>query len=173
MSSLRPIIREENPQDASAVRELNRLAFGGDDEALLVDALRAAGAVTLSLVACVEGAIVGHILFSPVVIDTDHDRTPAVGLGPMCVLATHQRQGIGSALVRAGLAELRARRHGVVVVVGHSAYYPRFGFERGSRHGLAWEVPCPDEAFMVHELEPGALKRLRGVVRYRPEFGAV
>jgi putative acetyltransferase len=91
----------------------------------------------------------------------------------MCVAPIHQRQGIGSELVRAGIAELRARRHSAIVVVGHPEYYPRFCFERASRHGLTWEHPCPDEAFMALELERGALKSLRGVVRYRPEFAAV
>jgi putative acetyltransferase len=89
----------------------------------------------------------------------------------MAVLPAHQRQGVGSLLVRAGLEACRAAGHGCVVVLGHPAYYPRFGFAPASRHGVAWEHPVPDEAFMLLELRPGALGGRGGIVRYQPEFG--
>jgi putative acetyltransferase len=91
----------------------------------------------------------------------------------MAVLPEHQRRGVGSLLVRAGLEECRRAGHGCVVVLGHPEYYPRFGFVPASRHGLAWEHSAPDEAFMVLALRDGALDGLGGVVRYAPEFGAV
>ena len=97
----------------------------------------------------------------------------ALGLGPMAVLPTRQRQGIGSPLVRTGLAACRDAGHGCVVVLGHPEYYPRFGFTRASRHGVTWEHPAPDEAFMLVELRDGALGGRGGIVRYQPEFGAV
>jgi putative acetyltransferase len=167
------LIRPEGPGDHAAVRRVNELAFSGPDEASLVDALRAAGAVTLSLVAETEGDIVGHILFSPVTIDTSAGTSAAVGLAPMAVLPERQGMGIGSRLVREGLAELGRRGHAAVIVLGHPAYYPRFGFEPASRFGLRWERECPDEAFMARELLPGALAGPGGVVCYRPEFAAV
>jgi putative acetyltransferase len=155
------------------VRRVNELAFGRPAEAELVAALRSAGVATLSLVAVRSGEVVGHILFSPVTIDTRGGARAAVGLAPMAVAPAWQRLGIGTALVRTGLVELRRRGHAAVVVLGHPQYYPRFGFERASRYGMRWEHDCPDEAFLALELVPGALGESAGVVRYRPEFGAV
>jgi putative acetyltransferase len=169
-------VREETPADAEAIRRVNELAFGGAAEADIVEALRAAGAVTLSLVACddptpaASDGVVGHVLFSPVTI-TGAERVEAVGLGPMAVVPGRQRRGVGGALVAEGIGRLRAAGHALVVVLGHAAYYPRFGFERASRYGIRWEHPCPDEAFMVLALAPGALARAAGVARYRPELG--
>ncbi len=167
------MIRLERSEDAAAIRRVNEFAFARLAEANLVDALRDAGAVTLSLVAEREGRIVGHILFSPVTIESPEEAFPAVGLGPMAVEPGLQRSGIGSALVRAGLSALRADGHEVVVVLGHPEYYPRFGFVRASEHGIRWEQYAPDEAFMVLELRAGALGGRGGVVRYRAEFTGV
>jgi putative acetyltransferase len=145
-----------------------------------VDALRARGQAMLSLVAVEAPEVVGHILFSPVTIEpvgepageSSAGRVTALGLGPMAVLPTRQRQGIGSLLVRTGLEACRAAGHGCVVVLGHPEYYPRFGFAPASRYGVRWEHPAPDEAFMLLELRAGALGGRGGIVRYQPEFGA-
>jgi putative acetyltransferase len=91
----------------------------------------------------------------------------------MSVLPAHQREGIGSLLVRTGLEECRRAGHGWVVVLGHPDYYPRFGFVPASRHGLAWEHPAPDEAFMIVLLREGGLAPGGGLVRYASEFGGV
>ena len=88
----------------------------------------------------------------------------------MAVLPEYQRKGIGSQLVRAGLEACRYQGYGLVVVVGHPAFYPRFGFMPASAEGLECEHSVRPEAFMVIELEAGALAHARGVVRYRPEF---
>ncbi|HET9036717.1 MAG TPA: N-acetyltransferase [Myxococcaceae bacterium] len=160
-------IRRERPGDEPAVHRVNESAFGGPDEAAIVNALRANGGMTLSLVAELGGTVVGHILFSPVTIEP---AGTAIGLAPMAVLPGHQRRGVGGRLVREGLELLRAAGHRAVVVLGHPEYYPRFGFIRASRFGLRCEFECPDEAFMAIELSPGALANRDGLVRYRREF---
>ena len=166
-------VRPERPGDAAAIRRVNEAAFGRAAEADLVDALRAHGRVSRSLVAERAGVILGHILFSPVRIDSGRTSTEAIGLAPMAVLPAHQRAGIGSLLVRTGLAECGRAGHGCVVVLGHPEFYPRFGFVRASRHGLAWEHSAPDEAFMVLPFREDAIAAGGGVVRYAPEFGQV
>ena len=165
------LIRLEAVADVAAVRRVNEAAFAQPDEGRIVDAIRAAGAATLSLVAVTGDTLVGHILFSPVTIATPAEARSAVGLAPMAVLPELQRCGIGSLLVRAGLERLRRERQPAVVVLGHPTYYPRFGFVPASRFGLRWELDCPDEAFMALELIGGSLAGLQGgVVRYRPEL---
>ena len=124
----RLMIREETPADHTAVRELNRLAFGQDDEANLVDVLRAGGHTRLSLVAERDGAVVGHLLFSRLPIETSGGTVEALALAPVTVLPGRQRQGIGSQLIRDGLIMCRQRGHRIVVVLGHAEYYSRFGF---------------------------------------------
>jgi putative acetyltransferase len=163
-------IRLERPEDASGVRHVNELAFGQAVEAGLVDSLRQACTDSLSLVAEDE-AVVGHILFTPVAVESAGRRILGMGLAPMAVLPDRQRQGIGSQLVRRGLAALRERDCPFVVVVGHPQYYPRFGFEPASTHGLAsqWEG-VPDAAFMVLVLDAHAMRGVSGVAKYREEF---
>jgi putative acetyltransferase len=164
-------IRVENADDIHAVRRVNELAFGRPDEAALVDALRAASDPQISLVAVTNGQVIGHIFFSPVSIESEESTSSALGLAPMAVLPEYQRQGVGSQLVREGLRQCQRLGCNVVFVLGHPEYYPRFGFIPASRKGLRSEYPVPDEVFMVAELEPGALRGRRGLVKYRPEFG--
>jgi putative acetyltransferase len=122
------IVRPETGADHEAIRHVNRLAFGQDEEARLVDALREGGFVRLSLIAEEAGQVVGHILFRDLPIVTDAGTVPALALAPMAVLPEFQWQGIGSSLVRRGLDECRQRGHKIVVVLGHPHFYPRFGF---------------------------------------------
>ena len=166
-------IRPEAPEDISQVRQVNELAFGQPAEADLVERLRQACIDSLSLVA-EDDAVVGHILFTPVAIESAVRRVLGMGLAPMAVLPDRQRQGIGSQLVRRGLDILRARGCPFVVVVGHPEYYPRFRFERASMHGLAseWEG-IPDAAFMVLVLDAHAMAGVSGVAKYREEFNEV
>jgi putative acetyltransferase len=161
-------IRDESVRDVAEIRRVNELAFGRPDEAAIVDRVRDAGAVVLSLVAEVEGRLAGHALFSEVTIDGE--RVRAVGLAPMAVVPEMQRHGIGGALIREGLTRLAKDGFEIAVVLGHSEYYPRFGFIRASLRGLRWEHECRDEAFMAMELREGALSGRSGVVRYRPEI---
>ena len=119
------LVRRERPEDVEAVRRVNERAFGRPDEARLVDSLRSAGKVVLSLVAVEDGQVVGHILFSPVTIESEGHTLPGVGLAPMSVLPEVQRHGIGSLLVKAGLSQCQNEGHAYVVVLGHPEYYPR------------------------------------------------
>jgi putative acetyltransferase len=163
------IIRAERAADHPAIRAVNEAAFGGREEADLVEALRADGAVLLSLVAEIEGQIVGHVLFGRMSIESPTGAVPAVALAPMAVVPGHQRQGIGSQLIRAGLDLMRSLGEQIVIVVGHPAYYPRFGFSSVTASGL--DAPFRREAFMALELEPCALDGVRGRVRYPAAFG--
>lgn len=165
------IVRDETPSDRDAVRVVNERAFGGAAEADLVDALREGARPHVSLVAESEGRVVGHIFFSPVVIESVSGASEAFALGPMGVLPEVQRQGVGSELIRRGLEECRRLGHEVVFVLGHPEYYPRFGFAPAAAKGLRCEYPVPDEVFMVAELREGALAGRTGLVKYRPEFG--
>ena len=167
------VARPEVPADITAIRHVNTLAFGRPSEADLVEALRRAGRLAISLVAVRGEDIVGHIAFSPVRIVSATSTRDAIGLAPMAVLPACQRQGIGSQLVRAGLARCGEARYDVVVVLGHPHYYPKFGFTPSKPYGITWEREVPDEVFMVKELQPGALARTRGVVQYSPEFNDV
>ena len=161
-------IRSEHSDDVEGIRAVHVAAFPEEDEARLVDALRGAGHAAISLVAEIEGRIVGHIVFSPVTIEGSPLSGKGLGLAPVAVLPSQQRLGIGSALIREGLAISRRQGFGFVVLVGHPEYYPRFGFRRGSDFGLDNEYGA-DEAFMVLELTPGSLPPC-GLVRYGPEF---
>jgi predicted N-acetyltransferase YhbS len=166
------LIRPETTADQDATRLVNRLAFGQEDEARLVDALRGGGYVRVSLVAERAGQVVGHILFSDLPIITKTGAVPALALAPMAVLPDFQRQGIGSALVQRGLEACRQQGHRVVVVLGHAHFYPRFGFHPA----LAAHLESPfsgKDSFMAAELVPGALDGVKGRVQYAPPFEGV
>ena len=142
------MIREERPEDRDAVRSVEVAAFGRDDEADIVDALRDDPAWALSLVAVADdGEIVGHLLFTR--------GSRAMTLGPLAVLPSHQRSGVGTALMREGLARLDEP----IVLLGHVEYYPRFGFRPAAPLGITNQWGIEDPAWMVRgELEPGEVR---------------
>lgn len=147
------MIRPARPADHEAIRQVAEAAFGRADEAQLIEALRAGGDVLFELVAEAEGAVAGHILFSRLWADRSG---LYAALAPMAVRPGRQRQGLGSGLVETGVAT--CREYGVhgVIVLGHTDYYPRFGFSAEA----AGQVAAPysgSPAFMALELEPGAL----------------
>lgn len=161
------------PADHDAVRAVNERAFGRAAEADLVDVLRRDARPTVSLVAESSGQVVGHIFFSPVAIESSPGLS-GMGLAPMAVHPAWQQQGIGSALVRAGLRACAAQGAQAVVVLGHPDYYPRFGFTPAADFGLRSEyADAPPEAFMALEMQPDALDAAHGTVRFHPAFQAV
>jgi putative acetyltransferase len=163
------LIRAEEEKDRTAVHAVNVSAFDTPLEADLVDALRARAEPVVSLVAEDNGAILGHIMFSPVSL-SGHPALRIMGLAPMAVAPVRQRRGIGSALVRAGLEQCKQLGFCAVVVLGHPAYYPRFGFTSSTRFGIGCEYDVPEEAFMVVELHAGFLRGRSGTIKYDAAF---
>ena len=163
-------IRTEKPEDLAAVRNVNIAAFGRENEANLVDRLRGSGS-TFSFVAVQSDRIVGHLFFSLVTVEGKCSKNLSIlGLAPVAVLPNYQRQGMGTRLIREGLKECGRSGFQAVVVLGHPHFYSRFGFIPASRNSLRCEYEVPDEAFMVLELESGALQDCSGTVKYRSEF---
>ena len=168
-------IRLERPEDASAIRAVHEAAFSGPGEGRppregrLVDALRAAGRLRISRVAESNGAVIGHIAFSPVSVAAARD---GLGLAPVAVAPPFQGRGVGGALVREGLEACRQVNAGFVVLLGAPAYYGRFGFLAASAWGLLDEYGG-GAAFQALELRAGAIPRGAGLVRYAPEFAAL
>ena len=162
-------VREERKADHAAVALIHEGAFGRPNEARLVEALRRVASPQISLVAEHDGSPLGHVFFSPVTVSGGRGARRAIALAPVGVLPERQNQGIGSQLIRAGLEACRALGEPLVFVLGHVAYYPRFGFEPASRYGISSEYGS-GPSFMVQALEPGALEGCTGLVRYHPEF---
>ena len=163
-------IREEQPQDIKIIRDLNKRAFGQMQEADLVDKLRQNCDDLLSLVGLMQDEVVGHILFTPVMVESEDNIVIGMALAPMAVLPEYQRQGIGSELVRAGIEKLKKRQCPFIIVLGHAEYYPRFGFEPASRYGVRSEWEVPDEAFMILVIGEFEMQGGVALARYRPEF---
>ena len=173
MERVMPTIRREQPGDEAQIYDVNLRAFGRVAEPEVVDMLRKSCPEGVSLVAEEGGRIVGHILFTPAVIEGDGCRVTGAGLAPLAVVPEYQRQGVGSALVEVGLEEMKRAGQPFVVLVGHPGYYPRFGFVRASQYGIRPEYEeVPDEAFMIIVFDEGKLQGVTGVAHERPEFAA-
>ncbi|MGW6057333.1 GNAT family N-acetyltransferase [Streptomyces sp. NPDC055189] len=163
------ITRAETSADIPAVRAIVVAAFDTPSEADLVDALRADTAWIdgLSIVTTdQDGKLVGHALLTRCHIGD----APALCLAPVAVLPEYQKTGAGSAAIRAALDAARDKDEHFVTVLGHPAYYPRFGFTRASAYGIGISIDVPDEAMMALALDadhplPG------GTVRYAAPFG--
>ena len=161
--------RPETAADTVAIREVNLAAFPSAEEADLVDALRASDAWIdgLSIVAeGPDGTVVAHALLSRCHVDA----APALALAPCAVLPRVQRTGAGSAAIRAGLDAARALGENLVIVLGHPAYYPRFGFVPASGFGVHPSFEVPDEALMALGLDPSR-ETPRGTIAYPAPFG--
>lgn len=171
-------IRKEEPRDYPEVYCLVQAAFREVEESdhtehYLVERLRASEAFVpeLSLVAeTIEGKIVGYVLFTKVEIVANDAAKSLLGVAPLAVLPDYQKQGIGGALLEE--AHRRAIKSGykAAVLLGHAAYYPRFGYRKASDFGIIFPFDVPDECCMAIELMPDALKNMEGNVRYAKEF---
>jgi putative acetyltransferase len=164
-------IRRETEPDHPAVADVTAAAFGQQDEARLVEAIRASDEFVpeLTLVAEEDGRIVGHVMFSYSALEGSDSRL--LQLSPLSVAPERQRSGIGSALTREALRLADERGEPLVLVLGHPTYYPRFGFRPASTLGLLAPNPeWPDEAFMAAPLS-GYDPSLRGRVTFAPPFG--
>jgi putative acetyltransferase len=161
-------IRPEAPGDIDDIHHVHTVSFPTSLEAKLVDALRDSGRLRISLIAEENGAVVGHVAFSPVTLAGS---AGGIGLGPVAVLPGFRRRGIADKLIRAGLAQC-TEQFGFAVVLGDPRYYRRFGFLPAAQWKLSDEYGGGD-AFQAMELAPGTIPRNGGVVRYAPEFSMV
>jgi putative acetyltransferase len=162
-------IRRERRSDVSDIRRVNESAFNGPAEACLVELLRDANKAIVSLVATLDDKVVGHIMFSPITIESNPKRAGGLGLAPLAVLPKHQGRGIGTNLVTRGVQECKKEGYDILVVLGAERFYTRFGFRRASIYNLKNEYNA-DENFMALELKVDALRSVSGLVKYESEF---
>jgi predicted N-acetyltransferase YhbS len=165
------IIRQESSDDYYKVNEIIKLAFGQDDESQLVDKIRKGENFVpeLSMIAEVEGELVGHILFSKIKINGNQEYG-SLALAPVAVLPEYQNKGIGGELIWQGLKRATELGFDSVIVLGHENFYPRFGFERASKWNIQCPFRVPDENFMAIELITDGLTGKSGDVSYPQEF---
>ncbi len=164
------LICEEQSHQIADIRDLVRAAFGQDDEAILVDRLRDAGALSVSMVLVVEDEMVAHAAASPMSWSCGTDRVVVWALAPVSVKPDRQRRGYGSRIVRVTIDRCREKDADVLTVLGNPNYYGRFGFTPAPQHGLKIENADFGDAFMVMELKKGALSESRGSLRWHPAF---
>ena len=170
------VVRNEVEEDHDAVFEVVSAAFGKTDEANLVNRVRNLPRM-ISLVAEQNGAVVGHIMFSPVRLIHDGDPIGGVdiaGLAPVSVLPAHQKAGIGKALIKSGLLSCIESGFTACVLLGHPDYYPKFGFlPAQSTFGIDSTYDVPDPVFMAVELVKDSLKGKSGTIHYHPTFEGI
>lgn len=170
-------VRQERINEIREIYEINRLAFGQESEARLVNLLRKSEAFIpeLSMVAKTSNKLVGYILFSKIhVIDDLSNRHESLALAPVAVIPEFQGNGIGKQLIVKGLSKAGELNYKSVIVLGHKHYYPRFGFVEADK----WNIRAPFEissngAFMALELIPEGLNGISGIVKYPKEFEMV
>ncbi|HYL98561.1 MAG TPA: N-acetyltransferase [Blastocatellia bacterium] len=189
------IIRSEELRDHQAIFDVNKSAFGSEGESKLVEQLRSDDDLVISLVAEVDGRVIGHIAMSKMSFSCEQGDVPALALAPVSVLPDFQKRGIGSALIKkaiemasetganairwnvvdnqtsasAGSAETElSKRCNIVFVLGHKEYYPRFGFSADMAKDILH--PFPKDSFMALELNRGRLGGVRGKVKYPKAF---
>jgi putative acetyltransferase len=164
------IIRQEQQQDIASIREVNDLAFGQLVEGSIVDKLRERCDEFLSFVAVEQGLILGHILFTPAVLETKTGTINGLALAPMAVLPDHQCKGIGTKLANAAIRQIKDTSCPFIIVLGYPEYYQRFGFESAARYGITSEWDVPVEAFMIMILDKQRMQNSSGIAKYRPEW---
>lgn len=165
-------LRKETKTDYPGIRRINDIAFGRKAESRLIDLLRKKDefVADLSIVAEQNEQLIGHILFTPIKIESGSESYQTLCLAPMSVLPEFQQKSIGKLLVIQGLQVAKDLGYNSVVVLGHPSFYPKFGFEPASKWGIKSPFPAPDEAFMAIELFRDCLKKVNGKVVFPPEF---
>jgi len=164
-------VRQEKKKDYEEIYEVNKLAFGQENESRLVERIRKGDSFIpeLSLVAEASGRVVGHILFSEIKISGSSIFNTLI-LAPIAVIPELQRQGIGTELMKRGMKLASELGYDSIIVVGHKEYYPRFGFKKASSWNIKFPFEVPDEAFMAIELVGDALEGKSGTIIYPDEF---
>lgn len=162
------LVRPATSADAASIRAIHEAAFNGDGEARLVAMIEADGDALVSLVAGIEGGTVGHILFSRMTVEADGVPLTGAGLAPVGVLPHYQGLGLGSALIREGLARLPALGIQISFVLGHADYYPRFGYSPEDARPFA--SPYAGPHFMALYLDRGLARPQSGRAEYTPAF---
>lgn len=172
---MKATIRQEKVSDFEGIKKVNDLAFGQENEGVLVEKLRENPAFKkqLSLIAEIDVKVIGHILFFPIWIIYGETKHQSLALAPMSVLPDFQKMGIGSQMVSAGLGVAKELGFKSVIVLGHPDYYPRFGFSPASHWNIKAPFDVPDEVFMVIELVESGLQGISGIVEYPKEFEEV
>ena len=148
-------IRPQLPADLPLIEAVNAAAFADHGGTAAFDRFREERDDIISLVATLDGQVVGHVLFSPVVMETPDGKVEGMGLGQLAVNPEHQNQGVGTKLSEHGISQLRKASCPFIIVIGHAAYYPRFGFLPAGERGFSAPYPIPEEhaeAWMVVEL---------------------
>lgn len=164
------VVYEEQRQHVAAIRDIVRAAFGQDAEVLLVDRLREASALTVSMVLGVGDEMVAHAAASPMSWICGTQRQTVWALAPVSVKPDKQRMGYGSQVVRATIDRCRKYDVDILTVLGNPKYYGRFGFMPASQHGLRIDGADFGDAFMVMELTDGALSEANGSLRWHLAF---
>jgi len=167
-------VRAETPDDFSAIDVVNLSAFQGEAEAQLVSELRKSPVFIpdLSLVAELNGRIVGHVVLSRVKLVPEQGESEILALGPMSVVPSQSHRGIGSELIDAAVARAKPLCYNAIVVAGHPHYYLRFGFKPATDWGVTCNLSVPDDALTAMELVDSALSG-GGVVKYPDLFSAL
>ena len=169
------IIGVETEDDIEPITRLHITAFNGDSEAKLVEKLRKTPKhiPNLSLVAKYKKRIIGHILFYPIKIQTKRNKVDSLALAPISVLPSFQHKGVGGRLIKEGLEAAQKLGFKSAIVIGHSEYYPKFGFRKASEYGIVAPFDVPDINFFAIELAKNGLKNCSGTVEYPREFNEV
>jgi len=167
-------VRAETPEDFRAIDVVNLSAFEGEAEAQLIGELRKSKVFIpdLSLVAELNGRIVGHVVLSKVQLKSSQGATEILALGPMSVVPSQSHRGIGSELIEAAVARAKPLCYTAIVVAGHPDYYLRFGFKPAKSWGVSCNLPIPEDALTAMELVDGALA-VGGEVEYPDLFKAL
>lgn len=165
-------VRPEARSESEIITQINDMAFGREDEGNMVNALkkRLEYIPEFSFIALFGDQPVGHLLLFPVTIKGEKSSFRTLSLAPMSVMPEFQGLGIGSELIKTGLAKAKEMGYNSVVVLGHASYYPKFGFLPASKWNITCPFEAPDENFMAVELTEGTLTGKSGIVEYPNDF---